>query len=171
MLLQLGIGAGVLIGLWLLWILVLLNLSARIICIWLAVIIIILIRLIIELSRISSSITLRPIVVTHDLEILKESNRVHGHVTAIPAIFSYDTEINRFHHLILLLNLSGLINIARFNDRRSKASLLIPKSKITSRVSSHIHHIILVAPWYLLISQFFLKKPQKLYLNFVFEAL
>ena len=112
MLLQLGIGAGVLIGLWLLWILVLLNLSARIICIWLAVIIIILIRLIIELSRISSSITLRAIVVAHDLEILKESNRVHGHVTAIPAIFSYDTEINRFHHLILLLNLSGLINIA-----------------------------------------------------------
>ena len=170
MLLQLGIGAGVLIGLWLLWILVLLNLSARIISIWLAVIIIILIRLIIELRRISSS-TLWAIVVTHDLEILKESNRVHGHVTAIPAIFSYDTEINRFHHLILLLNLSGLINIARFNDRRSKASLLIPKSKITSRVSSHIHHIILVAPRYLLISQFFLKKPQKLYLNFVFEAL
>jgi hypothetical protein len=156
-----------LIDLRLFWILVLLKLW--VISIRLAIIIIILIRLITVLIRISS---LWSVVSTHDLKFLKESNRIHSHIsTTIPAIFSYNTEIDRIHHLILWLNLSRRIDFARFNNRRSKASLLVPKSIITSRVSSHIHHIILVpASWYLLFSHLFLEKSQKLDLNLVFES-
>ncbi len=157
----------VLIAVLLFWILVLLELCTGVIAILLAVIIIILIRLIIVLWWISA---LRTIVITHDFEVLKESNRIHGHICTTSAIFSNYTEIDRLHHVILWLNLPSLINFARFNDRRSEASLLIPKPIITTRICSHIH--IFVRPsWSLLLSDLFLEKPQELDLNLVFEPL
>lgn len=155
------------IALLLFWILVLLELCTRVIAILLAVIIIILIRLIIVLRWIS---TLRSIVITHDFEVLKESNGIHGHICTTSAIFSNYAEIDRLHHVILWLNLSSLINFARFNDRRSEPSLLIPKTVITSGVCSHVD-IFVPSSWSLLLSYLFLEKPQKLDLNLVFEPL